>query len=100
MIRTRTTALIAACLLVMTAQATYSNSKGLIPEAKPQNPFLAGNMIFNARSSANNIFLQFGTQNASNIVMNPPPSVPEGGATIALLGTILSGFVLIRRKLN
>jgi len=86
----------------------YDNSNGSIKGNGPHNPFLAGDLTFTlniagltSASSINNVWFQFGTTEGQDIVrIPPPPSVPDGGTTVALLGTALTGLAMLRRKLS
>lgn len=83
----------------------YSNANGSIANNGPHNPFLTGTVDFKltipgmtADTVINDVLFSFGTTSG---VTSPggPPTVPDGGTTVLLLGAALSGLGLIRRKL-
>jgi hypothetical protein len=86
----------------------YSNANNSITGNGPHNPFLAGPITFTlniagltAASDVNSMFFQFGTADGTNRVPGvPPPSVPDSGTTVMLLGAAIAGLGLLRRKLS
>jgi hypothetical protein len=87
----------------------YSDANSSVTGNGPHNPFLAGNVTFTlnivgltANSTINSVIFQFGTTDGQNTVPsipNTPPSVPDGGTTIALLGSALVCIYFVRRKI-
>jgi hypothetical protein len=91
------------------AGANYSNANGSIAGNQPHNPFLEGDVTFTinvpgltANDSVNSATFSFGTTaglNVDGVLVAPViPGVPDGGATLALLGGAISVIGLIRRK--
>jgi hypothetical protein len=83
----------------------YSAANSSIAGNGPHNPFLAGNVTFNlaitgvtAATSVNSATFSFGTTSGDNVPGSPRvPSVPDGGATLMLLGAGLAGLGTMRR---
>jgi hypothetical protein len=83
----------------------YSNAGGSIAGNGPHNPFsaLSATCILsipgvNVDTSVTDIQFSFGTTAGNDIPGLPPGrSVPDGGSTVILLGSALSGLTLIRR---
>jgi len=70
----------------------------------PHNPFLAGDVTFTiditgltAASTITSTMFQFGTATGSDVTVQTP-NVPDGGMTLALLGTSLCGLGLFARR--
>lgn len=71
----------------------------------PHNPFLAGDVTFTiditgltANSTIIGTMFQFGTSPGSDVTTGRVPPVPDGGMTLALLGTSLCGLGLFARR--
>jgi hypothetical protein len=87
--------------------SNYSNANGSIAGNGPHNPFLEGDVSFTinipgltANDSVNSATFSFGTSGNVNVPgVVVPPVVPDGGATLILLGGAVSALGLIRRKL-
>jgi hypothetical protein len=63
----------------------------------------AGTMLTvpgNAFGSDNNTYGISGYNFFNGTTTNPPPSVPDGGSTVALLGLALAGGEVLRRKMQ
>ncbi len=82
----------------------YSNANASIAGNGPHNPFIGLSATFtlditgvNVDSTIKNVVFSFGTT-AGDDVPGKPPSVPDGGATVALLGFGLLGIVGLRRR--
>jgi len=88
----------------------YDNADGSITGNPPHNPFLYGDVTFvlniadmTSSSTVSDVFFQFGTKDGAGQVPSIPkltPRVPDGGATVTLLGSALVGIHLLRRKLS
>lgn len=80
----------------------YNRANASILGNGAHNPYLVGDVTFHllingltASDTVTAAVFQFGTTPTT-----PPPSVPDGGTTVLLLGATLSGIGLIRRKLS
>jgi len=73
----------------------YSNANGSIAGNGPHNPFLAGPAFFMIED-----FGIFGATQVSNVVFSfgTFDNIPDGGATVALLGLALMGLAVARAK--
>jgi hypothetical protein len=86
----------------------YDNANGSIADNKPHNPFLANSATFmlnipgmSTDTIIDNVFFSFGTTTGDDVPGGGrPPTIPDGGTTVMLLGGALSGLALIRRKLS
>jgi hypothetical protein len=85
---------------------TYANANGSIAGNGPHNPFLNQTASFTlsipgltADSRVTSATFSFGTTAGINVPGVPPGnSVPDGGTTALLLGAVLSGFGLMRKR--
>jgi hypothetical protein len=85
--------------------SVYSAANNSIAGNGPHNPFLALNATFTLNvtgvtegSTVTGATFSFGTTVGNNVTVGRPPNeVPDGGATVLLLGAALSGLGLIRR---
>jgi len=87
------------------AGGVYDKANGSIADNGPHNPFYSGSATFTlnipgltAASIVNGAIFSFGTQEGVDVP--GIPRVPDGGATIILLGAALSGLGLVRYKLS
>jgi hypothetical protein len=87
----------------------YANANGSIAGNGPHNPFLADSATFKLNipgmstdTIINNVVFSFGTTAGDDVpgVPGRPPTIPDGGTTVMLLGGALSGLALLRRKLS
>ena len=87
----------------------YGIANGSIAGNGPHNPFLADSATFtltipgmSTDTIINNVNFSFGTTAGDHVpgVPGSPPTIPDGGTTVMLLGGALSGLALIRRKLS
>ena len=86
----------------------YTAGNGSIANNPAHNPFLNQTATFTlniagvtADSTVTSATFSFGTvPGGPNVPGLPPQQVPDGGATVLLLGAALSGLGLIRRKLS
>jgi hypothetical protein len=89
------------------AGSIYSAANGSIAANGPHNPFLNQTATFSLNitgvtvdSTVTGATFSFGTTPGNNVTGLPPRgTVPDGGATVMLLGAALAGLGLIRRKL-
>ena len=90
------------------ASGAYANANGSIAGNNAHNPFLAGVVTFTIdipgltdNDSVNSASFSFGTEAGHNVQGVPVPNevVPEGSATLLLLGSALSALGFVRRKL-
>jgi hypothetical protein len=82
----------------------YSNANGSIAGNAPHNPFLTNNntvfmisdpgITFDTQVS--NVIFSFGTEAGTNVPAGN--NIPDGGATVALLGLALMGLAAARAK--
>lgn len=86
----------------------YDNANSSIAGNGPHNPFLDGSASFTlsilgitADTTVTSAIFSFGTTSGDNVTGNRVPnvSVPDGGATAALLGAAIFSMNLFRRKL-
>ena len=84
----------------------YSNANGSIAANGPHNPFYNQTATFTLNipglsvdDRVNSAIFSFGTT-AGIDVTGVPGTVPDGGTTVLLLGSALSGLGLLRRKLS
>ena len=86
----------------LTGLGNYSNANSSIvnfnPSALGTAAFIISIPGVSASSTISSVILEFGT-GPDTILFGPPPSVPDGGSTAALLAfaTVVGG--LLRRKL-
>jgi len=90
----------------------YGNANGSIAGNGPHNPFYNGTATFTLSipgiidgptggTQVTGATFSFGTTAGSEVVcVGPHALVPDGSATVMLLGAALSGLGLIRRKLS
>ncbi len=81
----------------------YTNANGSIAGNGPHNPFVnqTGNFTLTisgitAATTVTSATFSFGTASGNNVPGRP--SVPDSGATLALLGSALTGLEVLRRK--
>ena len=92
------------------ASNVYSNANGGIAGNAPHNPFLQGStgVTFvitgltgvTANTQISGAVFSFGTTSGDNHPGGGGTSVPEGGATVALLGLAFTGLIAARRFLK
>jgi hypothetical protein len=87
----------------------YGSANGSIAGNGPHNPFLAGSITFNlsiagvtADSSLTDVIFRFGTTAGNDVPGTPrtPPTVPDAGSTMMLLGMACASVEGLRRKLQ
>src|SRR5690349_16010130 len=96
-----------SCTCISSLSATANSHKSSIAESNTQNAFLAGQKSFSSHingltenTGVQNIGFSFTNSRDNNLGAIPSSNLYDTGARIALLGTALSGIVLVRRKLS
>lgn len=87
------------------ADGKYDAANSSIKNNGPHNPFYSGSATFvlnipglTSSDIVNSAIFSFGTTAGDDVT--GIPQVPDGGTTMLLLGTALSGLGLLRRKLS
>lgn len=88
-----------------TGTGKYDDANGSIAANPGHNPFVYETATFtitdsgvNADTTFSDIVLYFGTTPTSFDTTNPPPSLPDGGSTVVLLGLAGLGLFAFVRK--
>jgi hypothetical protein len=107
MIKRAIAVVVLSCTCISSLSATANDHKSSIAESNTQNAFLAGQKSFSIHingltenTSVQNIGFGFTNGHEYNLKPVPSSNPYDTGARIALLGTALSGIVLVRRKLS
>jgi hypothetical protein len=85
----------------------YTAANGSIAGNSAHNPFLNQSATFNlviptvtVDTTVIGVTFSFGTTSGINVPGVPTTSVPDGGTTALLLGGVLTGLAMLRRKLS